>query len=149
MGQLRSLITSRHVFRSSWSFQKLMQVRYTSGLRKFLVLKIFFPRSDGSWNCKKKLCATFFSIFDVKYFLKKRTVNKPSEIQWNITGTIPRKLERKLLGLYPTRYNPLKSQKREKLLFTEVLWGPANQCGIQWFFYDFINFWNFQPLSFG
>ena len=30
--QLGSLITSRHTVRSSWNFQKLMQVRYTSDL---------------------------------------------------------------------------------------------------------------------
>ena len=28
----------------------------------------------------------------------------------------------------------MKSQKHEKLLFLGVLWGPGNQCGIQWFF---------------
>ena len=48
LGQLGSLITSRHAFRSSWNFQKLMQVRYTSDLRTFQVVKIFFPRSGGS-----------------------------------------------------------------------------------------------------
>ena len=37
-------------------------------------------------------------------------------------------------GFYPTRYYPLKSQKREKLLYLGVLWGSGNQCGIEWFF---------------
>ena len=54
-GKLGSLITSRHAFRSSWNFQKLMQVRYTSDLRTFQVVKIFFN-------------------FNVKYFFSKRTV---------------------------------------------------------------------------
>ena len=40
-GKLGSLITSRHAFRSSWNFQKLMQVRYTSNLRTFQVVKNF------------------------------------------------------------------------------------------------------------
>ena len=34
-GQLGSLITSRHAFRSSRNFEKLMQVRYTSGYKNF------------------------------------------------------------------------------------------------------------------
>ena len=48
LGQPGSLITSRHAFRSSWNFQKLIQVRYTSDLRAFQVAEIFFPRSTGS-----------------------------------------------------------------------------------------------------
>ena len=36
--------------------------------------------------------------------------------------------------LYFTRYYPLKSQKHEKLLFWWIIWGPGNQCEIQWFF---------------
>ena len=35
-------------FRSSLNFQNLMQVRYTSDLRTFQVVKVFFPRSGGS-----------------------------------------------------------------------------------------------------
>ena len=57
----------------------------------------------------------------------KELLHKPSEIQWNITGTLPEKLKRK-------SYWALSLQKREKLLFLGVLWGPGNQCGIQWFF---------------
>ena len=64
----------------------------------------------------------------------KKLLHKPSEIQWNLTGTLSWKLKQKFFGLYPTRYYPLKSQKCEKLLFWGVLLGPGNQCGIQWFF---------------
>ena len=39
-GQLGSLITSKHAFRSSWNFQKLMKVRYTLDLRTFQVVEI-------------------------------------------------------------------------------------------------------------
>ena len=67
-------VTSRNAFRSSLTFQKLMQVRYTSDLRTFQVVEMFFPRSGRSYNCKEKPCGTFFSIFDVKYFFKKRTL---------------------------------------------------------------------------
>ena len=44
---LGSLITSKHAFRWSWNFQKLMQDRYTSDLRTFEVAKIF-PSLEGS-----------------------------------------------------------------------------------------------------
>ena len=43
-GQLGSLITSRHAFRLSLNFHKLMQVIYTSDSETFQVVKIFFPR---------------------------------------------------------------------------------------------------------
>ena len=46
-------------------------------------------------------------------------LHKPSEIERNITGTLPGKLNGKISWAYPTRYYPLKSQKLEKLLF----WG--------------------------
>ena len=42
------VITSRHAFRSSQNFQKLMQARYTSDLRTFQVVNLFFPRSSCS-----------------------------------------------------------------------------------------------------
>ena len=55
----------------------------------------------------------------------------PVKYDWNST----RKTKKKILGgFYPTRYYPLKSQKREKLLYLGVLWGSGNQCGIEWFF---------------
>ena len=41
-GQFRSLTTFRYIFRWSWNFQKSMQVRFTSDLRRFQVAKIFF-----------------------------------------------------------------------------------------------------------
>ena len=74
-----------------------------------------------------------FSIFDVKYSIKE-LLHEPSETQWILHGKLKRKL------LYPTRYYPLKTQQHEILLFWGVLWGPGNQKGIQWFFYDFMNF---------
>ena len=73
-------------------------------------------------------------IFFSKISPIKEMLHKPSEIEWNITGTLPGKLNGKISWAYPTRYYPLKSQKLEKLLFWGVLWGPENQCGIPWFF---------------
>ena len=53
-----------------------MQIKYTSDLRKFQVVKILFPRSErgGHKIEKKHPCGTCFSIFDVKYFFNERTV---------------------------------------------------------------------------
>ena len=79
------------------------------------------------------LVERFFQFLMLNISSIKELLHKPLEIQWNIIGTLPRKLKRKILGLCPTRYNPLKSQKHEKLLFVGVLWGPGNQCEIQWF----------------
>ena len=70
----------------------------------------------------------------------KELLHKPSEIQWNITGTLSGKLKRKISWALSYKIlPPLKSQKCEKLLFFflggwGVLWGPGNQCGIQWLF---------------
>ena len=75
----------------------------------------------------------------------KELLHKPSEIQWNITGTLPEKLKEKFIGFYPTIYYTMKPQKHEKMLFLgawEPMWNPM-------VFYDFVNFWTFQPLSFG
>ena len=47
-------------FRSSWNFQKLLQVRYTSDLRTFEVAKFYFQDQGVH--------------FDVKYFFNKITV---------------------------------------------------------------------------
>ena len=49
LSQLWSLITSRHAFRWSWNFQKLMQVRYTLDLRTFQV-KILPPEITKTWE---------------------------------------------------------------------------------------------------
>ena len=70
----------------------------------------------------------FFLFLMLNISSIKELLRKPSEIQWNITGTLSGKLKRN------TRHGPLKSQKHEKLLFWGVLCGPGNQCGIQWFF---------------
>ena len=72
--------TSRHAFRS-WIFQKLMQVRYTSDLRTW--------KKNTMWNI-------FFQFMALSISSIKELLLKPSEIQWNITGTLPGKLRRKI-----------------------------------------------------
>ena len=61
-------------------------------------------------------------------------LHKPSEIQWDITKTLPGKLKGKISWALSYMILPLKSQKCEKLLFLGVVWRPGNQCGIPWFF---------------
>ena len=53
----------------------------------------------------------------------------------NFTGFLHKKL-------------PPEITKMWEIAVLGVLWGPGNQCGIPWFFYHFLNFWKFLPLSF-
>ena len=70
----------------------------------------------------------------------KELLHKLSEIQWNITVTLPGKLKRKCSwALYPA-----KSQKCEKLLFLGLLCVPRNQCGIQ---LCFMILWIFESFN--
>ena len=82
----------------------------------------------------------FFQFWMLNISSIKKLLHKSSKIQRNIAGTLPGKLKR----LNPLRHYPLKSQKREKLLFLEVLWGPGNQCGILCFF---MTLWISESLS--
>ena len=145
--QLGSLITLRHVFRWSWNFQKLMQVRYSSDLRPFQVVKVFFPRSGGSQNCQKTHVEHFFSNFDIS--LIKELLHKPLEIQWNITGTLPRKLKRKFWGALSYKILPPEIAKTWEITIcggTSGAWKPMCNSMV---FYDFVNCETFQPLCFG
>ena len=142
--QLRSLITSTHAFRSSWNFQKLMPVRYTSDLRAFQVVKI-----QGFIKLQRKPCGTFFSILMLHISSMKELLHKPSAIQWNITGTSPEKLKRKLSWALSYKILPPEITKMWEIAIlggTLWAWEPMwNSMA----FYDFVNFWEFQPLSFG
>ena len=147
-GQLGSLITSRHAFRSSQNFQKLMQVRYTSDLVTFQVVETF--QDQGVHKIVKKTCRMFFfqflmlSISSVKELL-----HKPSEIQWNISGTLPGKLKREIPWALSYKILPPEITKMwEIAIFWGTLgaWEPICNSMV---FYDFVDFWMFQPISFG
>ena len=114
------------IFRNWWS-QIYFRLKNNSGC------EIFLSKIWGFIQLQKKLMWNrfFFQFLMLNISSIKELLHKPLEIQWNITGTLKGKLKEKFLGLYPTRYHPLKSQKHEKLLFLGVLWGPGNQCGIQ------------------
>ena len=91
---------------------------FLSKIRRFI--KLQKKTNKNMWN-------VFFQFLKLNISSIKELLHKPSEIQWNITGTLPEKLKRK-------SYWALSLQKREKLLFLGVLWGPGSQCGIPWFF---------------
>ena len=92
-GQLGSLIISRHAFRWSWSFQKLIQVRYTLDVSISQVVKVMFPRLGVYKIASRTMC--FFQFLMLKMSSIKELLHKPSEIQGSITGTLPGKLKRK------------------------------------------------------
>ena len=98
-------------------------------------MKFFFPRSGVHTIAKKTdVEQVFFQFLMLNISSIKELLHKPLEIQWNITGTLKGKLKEKFLGLYPTRYHPLKSQKTWEVAILGVPWGPGNQCGIQFYF---------------
>ena len=74
---------------------------------------------------KKTHVKHFFSIFDVKYLF-----NKPSEIQWNITGTLTEKLKRNISWALSYKILPPEITKTWETAILGVLWGPGNQFGI-------------------
>ena len=132
-GQLGSLITSRHAFRSSWNFQKLMQVRYTSNLRIFQdvgILRIKIAK-------KTYVEQFFFQFLMLNISSIKKLLHKPSEIQWNITATLPGKLKRKTSWVLSYKIFPPEITKMWELLFLVILWGPGNTNvefnGFLWF----------------
>ena len=143
-GQLGSLITSRHAVRWSWNLQKLMQVSYTSDLRTFHVVKIFFPRSGFHKTAKKTHVECFFQFLMLNISSIKELFHKPSEIQWNITGTLPGKLKRKISWALSYKILPPEITKTWEIA---ILGGIFGGLGTN-VFYDFVNFWKFQPLSF-
>ena len=75
----------------------------------------FISKIGGSLNCKKKPWEHFFQFLMLNISSMKELLQKPSEIQWNITGTLPGKLKRKICWALSCKI----SQKHEKLQF----WG--------------------------
>ena len=73
-------------------------------------------------------------------------LHKTSEIQWNITGTLPEKLKKKkkkIVFFYPI------TQKNLKICY---FWGYFGglETNVEFnAFYNFVNFWKFKSLSFG
>ena len=76
-------------------------------------------------------------------------LHKPSKIQWNITGTLPGKLKGKVSwGLSYKILPPEITNAWEIAIFVGNL-GAQEPMWNSIVFYDFVNDWKFQPLSFG
>ena len=63
--------------------------------------------------------------------------------KWNST----RKTKKKnLFGFILQDITPRNHKNVRNCYFRGYFGGPGNQCGIQWFCHDFVNFWKFQSL---
>ena len=91
-------------------------------------------QDQGVIILQKRTCGTFFQFFMLNISSIKELLYKPSEIQWNVTGTQPRKLKRKISWALSYKISLPEITKMWEIAISEVLWGPGNQCEIQCFF---------------
>ena len=78
----------------------------------------------------------------------KELLHKPSEVQWNITGTLPEKLKRKITWALSYKILPPEITKMWGIAISGGIWGAWEPMWNSMVFYDFLNFWKFQSLSF-
>ena len=76
----------------------------------------------------------FFQFLMLNISSIKEVLHKPSEIQWNITGTLRGKLKRKISWAFSYKLLHPEITKTWEIATLGVLCGSGNQCGIQWFF---------------
>ena len=84
----------------------------------------------------------FFQLLMLNISSIKELLHKPSEIQWNITGTLPGKLKTKISWGLSYKIVPPKITKTwEIAIFGGTLgaWEPMWNSMV----YDFVNFWKF------
>ena len=91
----------------------------------------------------------FFSVFEVKYFSIKELLHKLAEIQKNIAGTLSGKLKRRISWALSYEILPPEITKMWEIAIFGVVLGVSKPMWDSMVFYDFMNFWKFQPLSFG
>ena len=92
---------------------------------------------------KKTHVERFFQFLMLNISSIKELLHKPSEIQWNITGTLPGKLKRKISWDLPYKVLPPEIRKTwEIAIFGGTLgsWEPMWNFMV---FYDFVSFWKF------
>ena len=75
----------------------------------------------------------FFQFLMLNISPMKELLHKPSEIQWNIAGTLPGKLNRKISWASSYKILPPEITKMWEIAILGGLWGPRNQCGIPCF----------------
>ena len=88
----------------------------------------------------------------------KELLHKPSGVQWNIIGTLPEKLKRKITWAEKIKRKitwalsykilPPEITKMWGIAISEGIWGAWEPMWNSMGFYDFLNFWKFQSLSF-
>ena len=83
-----------------------------------------------------------FNIFSIKELL-----HKSSESQWNITGTLPGKLKRKISWTLSYKILPPEITKTWEIAILGVTLGTWEPMWNSMVFYDFVNFWKFQSLN--
>ena len=103
----------------------------------------FLSKIRGFIKLQKDPLERFFQFLMLNISSIKELLHKPSEIQWNITGTLPGRLKRNFLWLYPTRYYSLKSQKTWDIA---IFWGNLG-LGTNVEFNDFLWFCKFLKVS--
>ena len=121
--------------------------------------QIYFRLKD-IWGCekfskcrafiklkKKTNVEHFFHFLMLNVFSIKELFNKPLEIQWNITGTLPGKL--KLFWALSYKILPPEITKTSESAVLGSNLGAIESMWNSVVFYDFVNFWNCQLLSFG
>ena len=115
----------------------------------FRVWKFSFQDRGFRKIAKKIHVERFFQFLMLNISSIKELLHKPSEIQWNITGTLPGKLKRKISWALSYKILPPEITKMWEIA---ILGGTLGAWEPMWnfmLFYDFVNFWKFQPLSFG
>ena len=76
-------------------------------------------------------------------------LDKPSEIQWNITGILPEKLKLKFFWALSYKKLPPEVTKTWEIAIFGGIFVAFKPMWNSMAFYDFVNFWKVQPLSFG
>ena len=98
---------------------------------------------------KKKPIWKVSSIFDVKYFFNKRTVTQifrnPVKYNWNSTRKTKMKM---FLGFILQDITPWNHKSGRNCYFGGYFGDLGTNVEFN-VFYDFVNIWKFQPLSFG
>ena len=112
---------------------------FLSAIRRFIKLQ----------KKKQKTCWMFFQFLMLNISSIKELLHKPSEIQWNITGTLPGKLKRKISWALSYKILPPEITKMWEIAILGGTFGTWEPMWNSMVFYDFVNFWKFQPLSFG
>ena len=86
----------------------------------------FLSMIRGFIKLRKKNVKHFFQFLMLNISSIKDLLHKPSEVQWN--------LKRKFFCTLSYKILPPEITKTWETAVFIVLWGPGNQCGIQWFF---------------